>query len=989
MRRIFNRVTISIGIVLFLVVLWDWVKPGTSTLYTEAVAQYKNKDYQQSLNLLTTAYQIDSNDTAIMTLIGWDELKLGDPKAAEPEFSRAHTLTLPHPPVDLLLGYAYTEIELGKFPEAQQLLDSAHQGGADDVDYYIALGTLYRHAGHNREAAVAFRSALDREKSSEVATKNLQEIFSVVGDVGNLKVEFQPIHRASTLTYPARVEGETIELEDGGTWHPVYLTGVDLTAALPGSFPVDASTNPSDYEAWVQQIGALGVNTISVSTILPGAFYRSLAEYNHNHSAQPLHLLQGISFADPPRDDLFNHDYYAACSKEVEETIDVLHGQGDIPPSHAHTGGLYPDDISGYVAGIVIGKPWLSHVVTGDNQHHPDYQSWQGTYFAVASGNATEVFLAEMLDRAAEYEEGKYNWQHPEAFSTWPTLDPMRHPTEGTLLEEIALRRSLGEHISAPPGPYDDDDAVSLNPLDLHATPRFRSGYFAAYAVFPFYPDFIEHDPHYQAVSDADGPDPFFGYLQDLKAHTAGIPLVITDYGVSSSLGIGHFSPSGFNEGGKTERQQGDLLARLTRNVYDAGAAGGMVFEWLDEWFRQSWIVHNFETPVDRKPFWSDFMDPAEFYGLMAADPHRAATHQLSGVPSEAGWTTIYADAKGSGGAVFEKVGDRYDPARDLKSLAVDSGEGFLYLRLTVAKLDNDNNGQPDWSHVNYLIGISTAPKQAGIAYLPFIAPIRFPMGMTYALQLAGPEASHLLIASTYDPYHVVPVEGLPYQTVLSLKLDWKPSLEDSGTFEAQISEPNRRRFGRDGKYFPPERYERGILRYGDLDPKSPDYDTLAEWHANARTNIIDIRIPWNLLNVTDPSSLKVMMGIEKDGTVTAVNTPGFVFVAFSYRPLESAALRPIMEQGQPIADSLPGLTGPTAIMTPAMEKNYPWNKWDRPQYNLRVKDSYGVLREALASLPGAPTPGGRKPQPKATPQAAKKPAKPFGKAQGLRRNRR
>src|SRR5438093_9235009 len=118
--RLFNRVTISLVVILFLVVLWDLVKPATSTLYREAVAQYKNKNYQESLKLLLTAYQIDSNDTAIMSLIGWDELKLGDPKSAEPQFSRARTLTLPHPPVDLLVGYAYTEIELGKFPQRSE-----------------------------------------------------------------------------------------------------------------------------------------------------------------------------------------------------------------------------------------------------------------------------------------------------------------------------------------------------------------------------------------------------------------------------------------------------------------------------------------------------------------------------------------------------------------------------------------------------------------------------------------------------------------------------------------------------------------------------------------------------------------------------------------------------------------------------------------------------------------------------------------------------
>src|SRR2546427_500971 len=131
--RLFNRVTISLVVILFLVVLWDLVKPATSTLYTEAVAAV----YSTS-----------------------------------------------------------------------------------------ALGPPHRHSGRNRDAAAAFRAAVDRERNNEVAAKNLREIFSVTGDVKNIQVEFQPIVRAQSLTYPARVRGEILELRAGGAWGPVYLRGV-------------------------------------------------------------------------------------------------------------------------------------------------------------------------------------------------------------------------------------------------------------------------------------------------------------------------------------------------------------------------------------------------------------------------------------------------------------------------------------------------------------------------------------------------------------------------------------------------------------------------------------------------------------------------------------------------------------------------------------------------------------------------------------------
>jgi hypothetical protein len=591
-------------------------------------------------------------------------------------------------------------------------------------------------------------------------------------------------------------------------------------------------------------------------------------------------------------------------------------------------------------------------VVTRNNQLNPDVRSFQGTYIEAPQGSPTEIFLAQLIDYGVEYEERKYNWQHPVAFVSWPTLDPLRHPSESTLLEEISIRRALGERIPTPPGPYDDDDAVALDPTHLKPLERFVAGYFAAYSVKPYYPDFLNYEPRYQQVRDAEGRNPLLGYLQHLKAYHRGIPLLIVDYGIPSSLGIAHFSPAGFNEGGKTEEEQGQLLARFTGNIHDAGAAGGTVLEWMDQWFRQSWIQRNFEMPSERRVQWTNLMNPSGHFGILAADPHRRSAHLLQGNPAE--WNDIpplYAEGNSP---MVAPVGDQFDSARDLKALYADADEGFLYLRLIVGNLDNDNDDRPDWQNVNYLIGVGTSPDKAGLTYLPFIAPVRFPMGMTYAIQLAGQNSARVLIASTYNPYEIRSVEGIPAQTILGWKLGWSPSVTDRGRFEAQIIEPNRRRFARNGRYFPPQRYERGILREGSADPRAPNYDSLAGWNASIENNSIDLRIPWGLLNTTDPSSFKVFAGLERDGTVITADTPGFVLAAFSYRPRESARFRPIMEQGHPIADALPGMSSPTRVLSEAL-KPYRWAGWEIPGYTLRLKGSYAILQKAFRALPETP----------------------------------
>src|SRR5205814_4098548 len=135
----------------------------------------------------------------------------------------------------------------------------------------------------------------------------------------------------------------------------------------------------------------------------------------------------------------------------------------------------------------------------------------------------------------------------------------------------------------------------SRDAMLVRATPANLACYFASYHAYPYYPDFIDLDSAYGAAS-AEGRSRYFGYLRALKQHHAGRPLLIAEYGVPSSRGVSHLQTDGLGHGGHDEREMAEIDARLTREVRAAGAAGGVLFAWLDEWFKHTWVTIDLEV---------------------------------------------------------------------------------------------------------------------------------------------------------------------------------------------------------------------------------------------------------------------------------------------------------------------------------------------------------------------------------------------------------
>ena len=171
-----------------------------------------------------------------------------------------------------------------------------------------------------------------------------------------------------------------------------------------------------------------------------------------------------------------------------------------------------------------------------------------------------------------------------------------------------------------------ENDAIGLDANLVVPTAINPAGWFASYHAYPYYPDFMLLDPRYRQATSLEGRSSYFGYLRELVAHHRSMPTLISEYGVPSSRGVAHLHPDGWGHGGHDERQMAAIDARLTREIRESGAAGSIVFAWLDEWFKKNWVVIDYEIPLDNTRLWHNVMDAEQNYGILGQYAGEAAT---------------------------------------------------------------------------------------------------------------------------------------------------------------------------------------------------------------------------------------------------------------------------------------------------------------------------------------------------------------------------
>ena len=169
------------------------------------------------------------------------------------------------------------------------------------------------------------------------------------------------------------------------------------------------------------------------------------------------------------------------------------------------------------------------------------------------------------------------------------------------------------------------------------------------------------------------------------------------------------------------------------------------------------------------------------------------------------------------------------------------------------------------WSHgrarARYQIGIDTYRRNLGDPRLPHTA-TRAPVGLEFVLDIGGPEQTQLLVDHPYNPYRPVVIPGSkPQATQYVYNPAVRVVANDLGQWDSLVVAPNRRRIGRDGRIYPAISYNRNRL----LHARESD-NSLADWFADPRTGVIEVRLPWGMLQLVDPSTRSVSFAIPAMG---------------------------------------------------------------------------------------------------------------------------
>jgi hypothetical protein len=409
-------------------------------------------------------------------------------------------------------------------------------------------------------------------------------------------------HHSYDVAVPFATVGNSLGVWDGQEYRPVFIKGMNLGVAVPGTQAGDLAATREQYDRWFVQMSELGLNAIRTYTLHHPRFYQAFAHYNRNHPDKPLWLLHGVWLDEENNSgDLFDHTQ--AFDEGIREVVDCAHGECDVPTRLGRAHGRYRTDVTPWTIGWIIGREIAPEEVTATNALHEEVTSYAGETISLQQGTPLEAWFAERLDVLVRYERDNYGVERPVSVSSWPTLDPLSHPPDERELE--------------PGVEWLDTEDIEQLDLENIDTSRAPAGYFASFHAYPYYPDSMVRDPRYQETHDEFGQNAYLGYLHHLKQHYATHPLLIAEFGVPTSWGNAHFGAGGMDHGGQDERQQGEAAARMLHNMLAADCAGGMFFAWIDEWWKRTWIVDELAMPRERYRLWHNVTSPEQNFGLI------------------------------------------------------------------------------------------------------------------------------------------------------------------------------------------------------------------------------------------------------------------------------------------------------------------------------------------------------------------------------------
>ena len=689
------------------------------------------------------------------------------------------------------------------------------------------------------------------------------------------KKEIKQSTNQEALNFNARVKGETFEVYSDGKWESIIFKGVNLGMGKPGVFPGEAGITEEEYYRWFEQIAEMNANTVRVYTLHPPGFYRALSKYNEAHPETPLYVLHGVWINEEGLAeslDAYDEEVLQAFQYEMKRMVDVIHGNTYVPYEAGHASGLYDVDISKYVIGWILGIEWYPQMVVGTNDRHRNLGDYKGTYFTTKGASPFEYWLAEQMDLITAYEKEKYNWIRPMSFTNWVTTDLLEHPSE----------------------PSEEEDLVAVNPNVIYTKGAMQEpGQFASYHVYPYFPDVFNFDQDYLNYVDFRGnKNSYAAYLKELhEAHS--MPILIAEFGIPASRGMAHKNVYGWNQGFMSERAQGETLQSLYEDIMHEGLLGGIVFIWQDEWFKRTWNTTDYDNP-NRRPFWSNTQTNEQNFGLMSFDRDKV---KVDGDLAEWKGTQLYNTVPGS-------------PT----DFAIDADEKYVYIKLKSNLLEVSSPR----------ILLDVVPDQGNMEAVS-IKDISFSNGVDFIVELNKTGDSRVVIDEYYDFYDYFyghRLKRIPPRMLMATK--------NSGKFTPINYVLNMQ------LYLPEQKittdfsfYETGKLIEGNAYPEAKEYNSLVDY-SWTDDNVIELRIPWLLIQSRDPSQREFIGDLYRDGETATIKVDQIYIGAL------------FVDEAGNVRDSMPKIEN--NVLPPLAA--YSWNTWEVPKYKERLKQSYYMLQK-------------------------------------------
>ena len=636
-------------------------------------------------------------------------------------------------------------------------------------------------------------------------------------------IDFAP-NQAVTAEFIVE-DGQICKRSSDGEYTPFGIKAVNLTSAKPGSWTNDFAVDENTYLRWLSQIQEMGANTVRLYTILSDTFYNAFYRYNQGRT-QPLYLIQGTMVDDyvlNSRYDAYHNEFYETFYQQVKTSIEVIHGDRKIDRNAMKNVGYgsYLKDVSPWVLGYIWGVDWDGVTIAYANDKYSDlagYNSYQGEYL-YTDENATpfETMLTQVGDRALAYESKRYKQQRVFAFANSAVTDPIVYPSAvESMFQKCAF----------------------LDVERICATERVVAGQFAAYNVQPYYPDYLRYleDEDWTEMgldkslfASGNGVNTYKAYLQLLNEHH-DMPIVISGLGFSSSRGISRTEDNTARVlGGMSEQAQGEAIVSCYEDILASGCVGTCLSEWQDEWQKTSWnTTHSSDS--ERTAFWNDAQTSEQSCGFLAFDTGKTES-------------ICYVD-----GSISEwSASDVVKTNSDGSSVSLKYDEKYLYFMVKKQGFHIDRD--------TLYIPIDTTQK-SGSNYCNNYG-LKFDRAADFVIAVNGKTGTRVLVQEYYELLRAkYSLQVYGFNTYLN---QYIPDRESSSfkSINMILQLTGISSGGVDGgvaQLAPVQ--ETGLLRYGNGNPASAQYDSLSDFMAG--DGFVEIRIPWSMLNFYDPSTMKI-----------------------------------------------------------------------------------------------------------------------------------